>query len=75
MQRILVMGVSARAGKSTFARALGGNLSYPITYLDGLYFEPGCPEVSTKVFQQRQADIASTFFWIIEGNYSKTSSI
>lgn len=75
MQRILVVGVSAGTGKSTFARALGEKLSFSVTYLDGLYFEAGWKEVSSEVFQQRQADVISNSTWIIEGNYSNTLSV
>ena len=75
MQRILVMGVSAGAGKSTFADALGDRLGFPVTYLDGLYFERGWKEVSDEVFKERQKDVASNDTWIIEGNYSKTLSV
>lgn len=41
MKRILVMGVSAGAGKSTFARELGVKLNYPVTYLDSLFLNQG----------------------------------
>lgn len=72
MQRILVMGISAGAGKSTVARILGEKLNYPVTYLDSLYFEPGWKEVSDEVFQQRQVDATLGATWVIEGNYSRT---
>ncbi|WP_037593079.1 hypothetical protein [Sporosarcina sp. D27] len=75
MNRILVMGVSAGTGKSTFARTLGEKLNYPVTYLDSLYFEPGWKEVSDEVFQRRQVDATVGSNWIIEGNYSKTLSV
>ncbi|MDW0109443.1 P-loop NTPase family protein [Sporosarcina aquimarina] len=75
MQRIVVLGVSAGVGKSTFARQLGAKLTLPVTYLDRLYFEPGWKEVSEEVFQQRQAEVCVQRAWIIEGNYSKTLSL
>lgn len=75
MRRILVMGVSAGAGKSTFARALGESLTFPVTFLDSLYFEPGWQEVPADVFEQRQVDATAGSTWIIEGNYSKTLSV
>ncbi|MCM3757172.1 topology modulation protein [Sporosarcina aquimarina] len=75
MHRILVMGVSAGAGKSTFARTLGEKLNYPVTYLDRLFFEPGWKEVAEEVFEQRQVEATSGSNWIIEGNYSRTVSV
>lgn len=75
MQRIVVLGVSAGVGKSTFARLLGAKLKLPVTFLDGLYFGPGWKEVGENVFQQRQAEVSAQRAWIIEGNYSKTLSI
>lgn len=72
MKRILVMGVSAGSGKSTFARQLGEKLNYPVTHLDSLYFEPGWKEVSQEVFVERQADVTKEPTWIIEGNYSRS---
>ncbi|MBD7909483.1 P-loop NTPase family protein [Sporosarcina gallistercoris] len=75
MRRILVMGVSAGAGKSTFARNLGEILDYPVTFLDSLYFEPGWQEVPSEVFEQRQLDATAGSTWIIEGNYSRTVSV
>ncbi|REB07424.1 topology modulation protein [Sporosarcina sp. BI001-red] len=75
MQRILVMGISAGAGKSTFARSLGEMLNYPVTYLDSLYFEPGWKEVPLEIFEQRQVEATADSTWIIEGNYSSTVSV
>lgn len=75
MQRILVMGISAGAGKSTVARILGEKLNYPVTYLDSLYFEPGWKEVNDAIFQQRQVDVTVGSSWVIEGNYSRTLQV
>ncbi len=75
MKRILVMGVSAGAGKSTFARQLGIKLNYPVTFLDSLYFEPDWEEVPEEVYRQRQMNAVAGSRWIIEGNYSKTVSV
>lgn len=75
MRRILVMGVSAGAGKSTVARTLGEILDYPVIFLDSLYFEPGWQEVTDEVFEQRQLNATKGSAWIIEGNYSKTVPI
>lgn len=75
MKRILVIGVSAGAGKSTFSSCLGEKLNYPVTHLDSLYFSPGWNEVSEEVFVQRQRIATAESSWVIEGNYSRTLSV
>ncbi|MFZ0474158.1 MAG: topology modulation protein, partial [Halobacillus sp.] len=41
MKRIMVMGISAGAGKSTFARQLGDQLNISVFHLDVFYWKPG----------------------------------
>lgn len=70
MQRILVMGVSSGAGKSTFARRLGDAQGLPVYHLDAIFWKPGWIEASPEEFVSRQAAIAVQDSWIIEGNYT-----
>jgi len=72
LKRILVLGVSAGAGKSTFARKLGQELDIPVIYLDGFYFKSGWKETTPEEFEAKQLHAARGERWIIEGNYSST---
>ncbi|WP_223702076.1 P-loop NTPase family protein [Sutcliffiella deserti] len=74
--RIMVIGVSAGAGKSTFARKLGEALDLSVYHLDCYYWKPDWVEASSEEFAQAQADIVSSkSSWIIEGNYTGTFDI
>jgi adenylate kinase family enzyme len=75
MNRIMVVGVSAGVGKSTFARELGEILNIPVYHLDALYWKPGWKEASIEEFSKAQQEIVTRRQWIIEGNYSKTFDI
>jgi len=75
MNRIMVIGVSAGVGKSTFARRLGELTRIEVTHLDRLYWKPGWVEVSDAEFCDAQQQVVPNDEWIIEGNYSKTFAI
>ncbi|MFG6115422.1 topology modulation protein [Halobacillus sp. MO56] len=75
MKRIMVLGVSAGVGKSTFARKMGEALQINVYHLDALYWKPGWVEASLEEFKEAQRDILKEKTWIIEGNYSKTFDI
>ncbi|MFY0758133.1 topology modulation protein [Metabacillus dongyingensis] len=75
MNRIMVMGVSAGVGKSTFARKLGELLKISVYHLDALYWKPEWKEASLEEFADDQQKIVSLDQWIIEGNYSNTYDI
>ncbi|KMM38017.1 topology modulation protein [Guptibacillus hwajinpoensis] len=75
MKRILVMGISAGAGKSTFARKLGDLLHINVHHLDTLFWKPGWKESSIEEFRSSLEEIVTTPTWIIEGNYSNTYDI
>jgi adenylate kinase family enzyme len=75
VNRIMVMGASAGAGKSTFAKKLGEILDYEVYHLDALFWKPGWIEASLDEFRNSQEKIASTSRWIIEGNYSNSYDI
>ncbi|MBM7622008.1 adenylate kinase family enzyme [Bacillus tianshenii] len=69
----MVIGVSAGAGKSTFARRLGKALEIEVHHLDRLYWKPNWVEASKEEFAQAQQDIIKhKQGWIIEGNYTGT---
>ncbi|WP_028784751.1 DNA topology modulation protein [Thalassobacillus devorans] len=75
MERIMVVGVSAGVGKSTFARKMGEALQIDVYHLDALYWKPGWMEASLNEFEKAQQEIVKKEKWIIEGNYSKTYDI
>lgn len=75
MEKIIVTGVSAGAGKSTFARKLGEALDIPVYHLDSYYWKPGWKEAPEEEFIKSQKEITAKEKWIIEGNYSSTLSV
>ncbi|MEZ0480043.1 topology modulation protein [Planococcus sp. SSTMD024] len=75
MQRIMVIGVSAGAGKSRFARRLGEVAALPVHHLDAYYWKPGWVETDEKEFRHKQQELANEPRWIIEGNYNSTIDI
>lgn len=72
MARIMVIGISAGAGKSTFARRLGEAWNMDVYHLDTLYWAPGWVEVPPEQFTASQKEIVNRTAWIIEGNYTST---
>ncbi|MCA1012506.1 topology modulation protein [Halobacillus halophilus] len=72
MKRIMVMGISAGAGKSTFARQLGDQLNIRVYHLDAFYWKPGWIEAGFPEFKSKQEEVVERDSWIIEGNYSST---
>ncbi|ASK63907.1 topology modulation protein [Virgibacillus phasianinus] len=76
MDKIMVIGVSAGAGKSTFAKELGRALKIEVYHLDAMFWKPGWVEASFEEFAAPQRKIVQTSNqWIMEGNYSKTYDI
>ncbi|MGM0777183.1 MAG: topology modulation protein [Bacillota bacterium] len=75
MKRIMVIGISAGAGKSTFARKLGEKTGIEVHHLDVLYWKPGWVERELQEFSDVQREIVKEKQWIIEGNYSNTFEI
>ena len=71
----MVLGVSAGAGKSTFARRLGEVTGIEVTHLDRLYWKPNWVEAPLEEFSAVQQQIAQNDEWIIEGNYAGTINI
>ncbi|MCV9886061.1 P-loop NTPase family protein [Metabacillus halosaccharovorans] len=72
MEKIMVIGVSAGAGKSTFARKLSDILQINVHHLDTMYWEPGWVEATFEDFKSRQQEVINQQEWIIEGNYRNT---
>ncbi|WKA55203.1 topology modulation protein [Planococcus shixiaomingii] len=75
MKKIVIMGVSAGVGKSTFAVKLGKELSLPVYHLDAYYWKPGWVEAEPEEFRSVQESIVKTDKWIVEGNYTATADI
>ena len=75
MKRIMVIGISAGVGKSTFARSLGEAIEYEVYHLDALYWRSGWVEAPKEEFRSAQKKIADMEEWIIEGGYSHTYDI
>ncbi|RLQ93378.1 P-loop NTPase family protein [Falsibacillus albus] len=75
MKRIMVIGVSAGVGKSTFAKRLGTALNIPVFHLDAYFWKPGWVQASLEDFSSAQRNIAERNSWIMEGNYTNTYEI
>lgn len=71
MRRILVIG-SGGAGKSTFARRLGGLLGLEVIHLDALYWSAGWVETPKEVWRERVGELVRREAWVMDGNYSGT---
>lgn len=75
MNRIMVIGVGAGVGKSTFARRLGKLTAIEVTHLDRLYWRPCWIEAPHEEFLGAQWKAVQQEQWIIEGNYTGTINI
>ncbi|WP_096435025.1 topology modulation protein [Alteribacter populi] len=75
MKRIMVLGTSAGAGKSTFAKKLGKITGLDVCHLDRLFWKPGWVKASLEEFTAYQKEVMEKEAWIIEGNYSNTYDI
>jgi len=60
------------AGKSTFARALGGKLGLPVIHMDRLYWNADGTSVDEETLERRVAGAIKQTEWIIDGNYRRT---
>ncbi|HHQ2480896.1 TPA: topology modulation protein [Bacillus cereus] len=75
MERIMVLGISAGVGKSTFAQQLGNALNINVYHLDKLFWNPNWIEASFEEFSKAHQEIVNQNQWIIEGNYNNTIEI
>jgi adenylate kinase family enzyme len=74
MKKVLVIG-SGGAGKSTFARRLGGILDIEVIHLDSLYWSRGWVEMPKAEWKKVVERIITGGSWIIDGNYSGTLAL
>jgi adenylate kinase family enzyme len=74
MNRVLVVG-NAGAGKSTFARRLGGTLGLPVIHLDSYFWQPGWQIPETSAWRAQLIALASSPAWVMDGNYFNTFDI
>jgi adenylate kinase family enzyme len=74
MRKVLVVG-SGGAGKSTFARRLGGLLDIEVVHLDSLYWQAGWVETPKDVWAEMVAEAVRRDAWVMDGNYSGTLDI
>ncbi|HYK73550.1 MAG TPA: topology modulation protein [Pseudoneobacillus sp.] len=72
MKKIMVIGIAAGVGKTTFSLQLGKILGINAYHLDSLFWKPGWVESSLEEFTSAQEKIMKLDKWIIEGNYSNT---
>ena len=75
MKKVIVAGVSAGAGKSTFAINLGNRLNIHVHHLDSYYWKPGWIERDPEEFTDAQHQLVGGDTWIIEGNYASSMEI
>ena len=75
MERVIVLGVSAGVGKSSFARKLSEKMAIPVHHLDTYFWKPGWIESSEEEFREKQQQLVKEDRWIIEGNYTSTYEI
>lgn len=74
MKRILVLGPGG-AGKSTFARRLGGLLKVEVKHLDKFYWRPGWTEPSKDEWLKTVTELTRGESWIMDGNYGGTVEV
>ena len=74
MNRVMVVG-NAGAGKSTFARRLGGKFALPVLHLDSHFWRPGWEIPEPVAWRQHLAALAASPAWVMDGNYINTFDI
>jgi len=75
LKRIMVIGVSAGVGKSTFADQIGKALRIPVVHLDSLYWKPGWIESTVEEFREAQRLVVKQESWVIDGNYGNSYDV
>lgn len=63
---------SGGAGKTTFARELGGRLGLPVIHLDEHYWRPGWVETPRDQWRLVQERLVAGDAWVVDGNYGGT---
>ena len=74
MKKINVVGTSG-SGKSTFSKALAEILHYPYIEMDAIFWKPDWEESSDEVFFHKLKKALQEEYWVLDGNYSRTTSI
>jgi adenylate kinase family enzyme len=74
VRKILVIG-SGGAGKSTFARKLGGRLGLEVIHLDREHWRPGWVEMPKDEWRRKVEELAARESWVMDGNYSGTLDV
>lgn len=74
MKKINVIGVSG-SGKSTFSQRLAKQLHYPYLEMDALFWGENWYETPDEVFFPRLQQALAQEHWVLDGNYSRTTSI
>jgi adenylate kinase family enzyme len=70
----MVIG-NAGAGKSTFARRLGGRLALPVIHLDSHFWHTDWQTPEPRAWRQQVAALAASPAWVMDGNYINTFDI
>lgn len=73
-KRIVVLGASG-SGKTTFARQLANQLSYPHIELDAIHWLPGWQEAPWEEIRTRVKLLSMQECWVCDGNYSQLRDI
>jgi adenylate kinase family enzyme len=67
VRRVVVLGRGG-AGKSTFARRLGGMTGLPVDELDTLFWQPGLAPSDPGPWAARQQELLQRDTWILDGD-------
>ncbi len=70
MRRVLVIGTSAGAGKTTLAGQLAERLGVPLIELDALFWGPNWSKAPTAEFRSKVLELTSGDGWVVDGNYN-----
>jgi chloramphenicol 3-O-phosphotransferase len=73
-RRVVVTGI-ARAGKSTFSRALSAKTGLPLVHLDVHFWKPGWVKPSDEEWREKQRGLLASDEWILDGNYHATLAL
>ncbi len=73
-KNINVVGTSS-SGKSIFSRALAAKLNIQYIEMDALFWQPNWVESDNKEFLVKIEAAISNDGWVLDGNYSRTSSL
>lgn len=75
MQRISVIGSSAGAGKTSFAKRMAAQLGFRFIELDALHWGPGWTALDADAFRTRVERELDSDDWVTDGNYGKLGEL